>query len=91
MYILTKARFAEFSNLCLGVYTPYAHENSNQSLVKRFRIQPAFRDVIESLQNIKSLVIYIINIISYDKKAQFMKVCLNFTLENHKYMQLPLY
>jgi len=26
------ARFTEFSNLRLGVYTPYAHENSNQSL-----------------------------------------------------------
>jgi len=28
------ARFTEFSNLRLGVYTPYAHENSNQSLIK---------------------------------------------------------
>jgi len=28
------ARFTEFSNLRLGVYTPYAHENSNQSLNK---------------------------------------------------------
>ena len=27
------ARFTEFSNLRLGVYTPYAHENSNQSLI----------------------------------------------------------
>ena len=27
------ARFTEFLNLCLGVYTPYAHENSNQSLI----------------------------------------------------------
>ena len=26
------ARFTEFSNLRLGVCTPYAHENSNQSL-----------------------------------------------------------
>ena len=26
------ARFTEFSNLHLGFYTPYAHENSNQSL-----------------------------------------------------------
>jgi len=26
------ARFTEFSNQRLGVYTPYAHENSNQSL-----------------------------------------------------------
>ena len=26
------ARFTEFSNIRLGVYTPYAHENSNQSL-----------------------------------------------------------
>jgi len=26
------ARFTEFSNLRLGVYTPYVHENSNQSL-----------------------------------------------------------
>jgi len=26
------ARFTEFSNLRLCVYTPYAHENSNQSL-----------------------------------------------------------
>ena len=25
-------RFTEFSNLRLGVYTPYAHENRNQSL-----------------------------------------------------------
>jgi len=25
-------RFTEFSNLRLGVYTLYAHENSNQSL-----------------------------------------------------------
>ena len=28
------ARFTEFSNQRLGVYTPYAHENSNQSLIK---------------------------------------------------------
>ena len=27
------ARFTEFSNLRLGVYTPYAHESSNQSLI----------------------------------------------------------
>jgi len=27
-------RFTEFSNHRLGVYTPYAHENSNQSLSK---------------------------------------------------------
>jgi len=27
------ARFTEFSNLRLGVYTPYAHKNSNQSLI----------------------------------------------------------
>ena len=26
-------RFTEFSNLCLCVYTPYAHKNSNQSLI----------------------------------------------------------
>jgi len=30
------ARFTEFSNLRLGVYTPYAHENSNQSLNRSF-------------------------------------------------------
>ena len=30
------ARFTEFSNLRLGVYTPYAHEKSNQSLNNRF-------------------------------------------------------
>jgi len=33
------ARFTEFSNLRLGVYTPYAHENSNQSLNKRTHIK----------------------------------------------------
>jgi len=27
------ARFTEFSNLRLCVYTPYAHENSNQCLI----------------------------------------------------------
>jgi len=27
---------AEFSNLRLGVYTPYAHENSNQSIYLHF-------------------------------------------------------
>jgi len=30
------ARFTGFSNLRLCVYTPYAHENSNQSLSEQF-------------------------------------------------------
>ena len=30
--IYREARFTEFSNLRLRVYTPYAHQNSNQSL-----------------------------------------------------------
>jgi len=32
MLIWNIARLKEFSNLRLGIYTPYAHENSNQSL-----------------------------------------------------------
>jgi len=32
--ILQWARFTEFSDLRLGVYNPYAHENRNQSLIK---------------------------------------------------------
>ena len=32
------ARFTEFSNLRLGVYTPYAHENSNQTLNEKWCI-----------------------------------------------------
>jgi len=31
------ARFTDFSNLRLGVYTPYAHENSKQSLIDYYK------------------------------------------------------
>ena len=40
------ARFTEFSNLRLCVYTPYAHENSNQSLIKLFISIDAFINVM---------------------------------------------
>ena len=36
------ARFTEFSNLRLGVYTPYAHEKRIQSLNKFIEINVTF-------------------------------------------------
>jgi len=48
--IYREARFTEFSNLRLCVYTPYAHENSNQSLIK-FNIALLIHSIGKQLQS----------------------------------------
>ena len=77
------ARFAKFSILRLGVYTQYAHENSNQSLIKRFVYSEIFNIFMTNIYSIKSTshVSQFTNIYPMEKQIQFLN-------DKHKYNNL---